>query len=249
MACRPFMPGIRMSIRTTSGRCSATACSAAAPSPASAPPRCRPAGRGSSAGPRGPSPGRRRSRPGSSRRPSPAVVTGTSVTGRTAATRKPPCRTRPRPQACRRTGAARSRMPISPWPARRGARRRSGAVVGDLDPQRVRGVLQPDAGSAGARVPAGVGQRLLHDPVGGQVDARAADRRGSPSTSTSTGRPTSAASCTSRADRSARAAARSTTPARRGPQNAEQPPHLGQRLPAGLLHRGAAARGRPRVSA
>ena len=66
----------------------------------------------------------------------------------------------------------RSRMPDQPVPA--GCLRvlgRSGAVVGDLELERVRVVANDDPGARTARVPERVGQRFLHDAVRGQIDA------------------------------------------------------------------------------
>ena len=46
------------------------------------------------------------------------------------------------------------------------------AVVCDLELEIVRVVTEKDPGARGAGVLEGIRQRLLHDPVGGEVDAR-----------------------------------------------------------------------------
>ena len=63
-------------------------------------------------------------------------------------------------------------MPIRPRPCAVPGRR-AGAVVDDLDAERVR---RRSAGSrsraVAPRVAQGVGERLLHDPVGGELERR-----------------------------------------------------------------------------
>ena len=87
------------------------------------------------------------------------------------------------------TGATRSRIPTRPWPAPRRRCRPRRAVVGDLELDRVLLVGDPHRRARRAGVLERVGQRLLHDPVGGQVDAGRQRRRARPRRATSTGRP------------------------------------------------------------
>ena len=167
------MPGIRMSIRTTSGRCSAAARRARLPvaglgddldvvlqvedHPQSLadhrlvvgdqhPDRH---GAGSPDGQDGGDPeaaARRR-----------ADVEGAAVEGG------------PLPHADQ--AVARVRPPVRPRPSSvTSIRSAAGAVV------------EPDAGTGGAGVPAGVGERLLHDPVGGELHAQGPGPPGSPDT-------------------------------------------------------------------
>src|SRR4051794_24618879 len=53
------------------------------------------------------------------------------------------------------------------------------AVVGDLELQGVGPVRDGDARPRGARMLEGVGERLLHDAIGGEVDARGKGTRSS----------------------------------------------------------------------
>ena len=79
--------------------------------------------------------------------------------------------------------ATRSRIPTSPCPPPTrpwaGGRRRD--AVGDLDLEHLRRPAQDDPRPAAAAVLERVGQALLHEPEGGQVDA-GRERPGSPST-------------------------------------------------------------------
>ena len=70
--------------------------------------------------------------------------------------------------------ATRSRMPTSPWPAPSPSPRLVAAVVLDLDLDVVARVADGDPGARRAGVLERVRQSLLHDPVGGEVDARPA---------------------------------------------------------------------------
>src|SRR4051794_38950904 len=53
------------------------------------------------------------------------------------------------------------------------------AVVGDRELQRVGPIRDGNARPRGARVLEGVGERLLHDAIGGEVDARGKGTRSS----------------------------------------------------------------------
>ena len=94
------------------------------------------------------------------------------------------------------------------------------------------------------RVLAGVGQGLLHDPVGNQIDAGGRCGR-SPLHVNSTGCPRCAASATSRRGpgEPGLGRVRETSSSRR---TSEQAAHLGHRLPAGCLAPRRCARGRGR---
>ena len=73
----------------------------------------------------------------------------------------------------RQGGAVRRGGPVLGYPGAGQLRdRHPGAVVGDLDGQLVVPVAEQDPARAGAGVLDHVGQRLLDDPVGRQVDAR-----------------------------------------------------------------------------
>ena len=63
-------------------------------------------------------------------------------------------------------------MPIRPWPAGAGDRRDAGTVVDDLELERVAAVLDPHGSGPARGVLAGVGECLLNDPVGGDVERR-----------------------------------------------------------------------------
>jgi hypothetical protein len=65
---------------------------------------------------------------------------------------------------------------------------RPSAVVVDADAQRVVAVADPDGDASGTGVFAGIGECLLNDPVGGQIDS-GGQFSGGAFTSTSTGRP------------------------------------------------------------
>ena len=93
--------------------------------------------------------------------------------GSDAGTSKPRPSRGPAAERRRRASHARSRMPTRPWPPGRACRRDAAAVVGDRELERVRrGSRASTVACAAARVLDDVGERLLHDPVGGQLDAR-----------------------------------------------------------------------------
>ena len=135
------------------------------------------------------------------------------------------------------SAAARSRIPGSPLPAAAAVRRVGAAVVVDLDGEPVVGEVQRHDGLVGVRVPAAVGQRLLHDPVRGQVDAGGSGRR-SPCTSTldrQPGRPLSATQLVEPGQPGGRLARRVLVDAA---QHAERGAHLAQQFAAGPLDGG-----------
>src|SRR4029453_10008467 len=177
VASSPSSTGMRMSIRTTSGRAERARSTAAAPSPASPTTSMSPAS--------------------SSNARNPARTRCWSSTSRTLITGAPP-RGSPDPSGCGSRGghreggqdpeaalvagaglqaAAKGPGPLPhpqdplaaaaslavPGPA-------GTAVVGDLDRHPAVGVGDGDLGPAGPGVTDHVGQRLLHHPVEGQVD-------------------------------------------------------------------------------
>ena len=134
--------------------------------------------------------------------------------------------------------ATRSRIPRRPWPApsplRRGRRRRRRP--------RPRGGRRRSSTVTRASRRAGVlervRQRLLDDAVRGRGRRREGARRGSPPIRSSTGRP-GGPHLRRRARRGARASGcgASASALVVGAQDAEQPPHLGERLRRGALDR------------
>ena len=167
----PSMPGIRMSIRTTSGRCSRAAATASAPSDACA----------------------TTSMPGSEPRISAKPVRTSSwssaTTTRITCVRARPGSSRVHPEAAAGRGAGGELRRRRPRPARasRPGPARSRAGAGRVAPvrRRRRVTRTPSSGPVtrhgdprGARVLEAVGQRLLHDAVGRQVDPDAARRPG-----------------------------------------------------------------------
>ena len=170
-----------MSISTTSGS-SSRAPAATASSPSAASPTTRRSGSASSSAR---NPARTSAWSSASSTPDHA---GTRSCQREPG-RDPEAAVRPRTarRACRRAPPARSRMPQqarSPSPT---LGRGAGAVVDA--PRRPAGRLatQPDGRGRRPGVPADVGQRLLHDPVRGQLDGPGSGRRRS--RHRSTGRP------------------------------------------------------------
>ena len=197
VASRPSISGILMSISTTSGRCLSAAATASRPSAASAttgmpaaprisrkPPRTSvwssattTRGPGSVATLTAASPGIGAERAGPVRPAQPARPAGPKPQ---TLQRDP----RPDPPAAAR---ARARVQFAavqadplPQPdqsatvrtrSARRPRRPGTAVVGHGDQQVVRAVLQDDGRAGGSGVLDHVGQRLLHHPVRGQVDA------------------------------------------------------------------------------
>ena len=137
-----------------------------------------------------------------------------------------------RPARARRpAAAARRRRPSSQTSTSRAA-----GAAATRDPRRRRaGVLEH------------VGQRLLHDPVGGEVDARraGAGRRRSPPTSTGT---PAARTRASRSSSSRRLGCGATEPSSAVGEQVQQPAHLGQPLPAGRLDGAERAAGGVRVA-
>ena len=142
----------------------------------------------------------------------------------------------PARRARRRTARTRSRIPTSPWPAPLDPCAGLATVVDDLELEagRLAANGRPDVG-AGAGVLDRVGERLLHDAVRGEVDARrerrgvALDRRASPAARRrATARPAASSS------RSV-GCGRERGVRRPASQDAEQAAHLGQRLAAGVL--------------
>ena len=163
VASMPSMPGMRMSISTTSGACASAAATASSPVPASATTSID-AGRLEHRLEAGahhrlvvgdddaqPAHAARRRRAATARTSKPRPSRGPAVS-------VPP------------NSAARSRMPTRPWPPGLGG---GGALagVGDRQLERVGAVAERDRGVRAAGVLDDVRQRLLHDPVGGQVDA------------------------------------------------------------------------------
>ena len=65
----------------------------------------------------------------------------------------------------------RSRMPTSPWPTTSVGGRTAGTVVTDFEPKLVAVVLHVHLRLARTSVLQGIGEPLLHDPVGGEVEA------------------------------------------------------------------------------
>ncbi len=137
------------------------------------------------AGRSGPGPGRRRARPGSRR----------GARQRQRQRRGDPEAARPgagRPTACRPARSPAARIPAMPGPGPSSSTDAAAPGVGHLDLDRVRPVATRTAAVAATGVPQHVGQRLLHDPVGGQVDRGRQVPRGAPSMVTVTGSPASA---------------------------------------------------------
>ena len=172
VASRPSIPGMRMSISTTSGRVRRTASTASSPSAASATTSM-------------PSAVRIIRKPVRTSAWSSATTTRTASRHRTstgswaaAGARGMPPRAGthrgcagPR-RASRRRRASRSRRPIRPRPLPASA---DGGRVPPVSVtsicRRVGPVVDTDGRRRAGRVLDRVGQRLLHDPVGGQVDA------------------------------------------------------------------------------
>ena len=220
VAAMPSMPGMRTSIRTTSGRsrrASVDGLEAVRGLADDLEVRLR--RRGSSGSRRGPA---RWS--SATRTPDHRAAPGPAAGGRGPRTRR---RSGCRPRGSPPNSSTRSRMPIRPWPPRASPPPVARPVVGDLDDRRVGLVArQRRAACAPGGVLERVGQRLLHDAVGGQVDAgrqRCAARRHG------RGRPRAPAAraCSTRpaisVERSAAAPAASLVV---GAQDAEQPAHL-----------------------
>src|SRR5829696_5131874 len=160
VASSPSMTGMRMSIRTTSGRAERARATAAAPSPASPTTSTSPA---SSSRARNPA----RTSPWSSTRTT--LITDCRREGGLDA------------EAAAGAGAGLEAAAEGPGPfphpqdplAAAGAvavARPGAAVVGDLDHHLAVGVTDGHLGPAGPGVADHVGQRLLDDAVGGQVD-------------------------------------------------------------------------------
>ena len=127
----------------------------------------------------------------------------------------------------------RSRIPTSPWPPL-SPPPSPGAVVRDRQLDVAVAVPDDDLGMAGARVLDRVGQPLLDEPVGGEVDARR-QRLGRPLDPELDGQPELAR---------VRDQPVQVLEARlgcergrllRAPEHADHAPHLGERLAAGLL--------------
>ncbi len=165
--------------------------------------------------------------------------------GRTASTRKPPSERRARRQPAADHGgslahagqpvSARAARFVAGWP---------GAVVAYPHMQSVLAVVKLHVDGRTRRVAAGVGQRLLHDAVRGELDARV--ERAPLCPARSAGRPESEAS---RASSSSSLSCCSPGCGRRVgfaggvlPQYAQQPAHLGQRRPGGVADRGEPSR-------
>ena len=221
VASSPSMPGMRTSIRTTSGRAWIAWRTASSPSVAS--PTTVTSGWASS---RARNPALTRAWSSASTHRDHEVTR--SPTGRRARTRKPPPGAGPA-STSPPSAVARSRIPVMPLPA---VTAPPDAVVDDLD-RDVVAVAQAHGDDAGGGVARHVGERLLHDAVGGQLRLlpaaarRAARRRGvrrarwrgrrrrgdrgQPASAPAfAGRPRRAAGCPAR--RAARAAPRGTPP-------------------------------------
>ena len=230
------MPGMRMSIRTTSGRCSrgqldrlGAVGGLADDLEVAARSREHPeAGRGAA-------PGRRRAAPGSScgvlrrprRRSGSTARDPEAAAGAGAGGELPPSGGDPLAHADQAVPAAVRRSPARPVrsPGRR--RRRSTCV----SRSRCTARSGPRRG-AGPACLCDVGERLLHDPVGGQVDGRG-QRRAALRGATSTGSPARRKRSTSSVSRPGRAPARSAPRGR--PDCAQQAARGAQ-----LVQRGAA---------
>ena len=176
---------------------------------------------------RAPAPGRRRPRPGSH-----AVVL------RQGRQRADPeaAAGRARRRARRRAAATRSRMPTRPCPPP--GRRRPGRTAAGRC-RRPRSAARPCRSATvtstlrRAGVLEDVGQRLLHDPVGGQVDAGASVRRRPSTIERRRARPAARTSSTRRSGRRGRARARRRAARRLVAEHAEQAAHLGQACATG----------------
>ena len=173
----------------------AAAATASAPSAASADDRRSRRPAGSSGSRCAPAPGRRRSAPAGPSWPAglPAHAGGhpaarpAAGSGPGPASRRPAAAPHP---ASPPYSATRSRRPSRPRPAAGQAAPDAGAaVVATSTMQRARLVVQSDLVAGCPGVLHHVGQRLLHHPVGGQVQARRQRPGGSPATRSSTGRP------------------------------------------------------------
>ena len=175
--CRPCRacgcPSARRRARRGAPRATASS-----PSPPRRPPRCRPGSRGSAGSPARTSAwsSASRTRIGSSRRARRAAAWRGRVEAAAGA--------RARPSSAPPYSAARSRIPISPCP-----RAAAGAVpapppssITSSSSASGRVARRVTARARGAGVLERVGERLLDDPVGGQVELRAPAARGSPST-------------------------------------------------------------------
>ena len=114
------------------------------------------------------------------------------------------------------------------------ARPSARAVVAHLDLQLVGPVAEGHVGVAGARVLERVGQALLDDPVGGEVDAPR-QRTGSPSTCSCTGRPGAADLLEQRVEAVEAGLRRELGVVAVAAHRAEQAAHLRERRAAGLL--------------
>ena len=144
----------------------------------------------------------------------------------------------------------RSRMPTRPWPppGACGRARAPGRGRATASSSASVAPVERDRGGRAARVLAHVGQRLLDDPVGGEVDARrqrAAARR---STSSSTGSPPRAARSSSPASCASPGCGASSPPSSSLAQHAEQLAHLGQRLAGRARIASSGARASARVA-
>ena len=157
VASIPSSTGMRMSISTTSGRNRRASETASSPSPAS--PTMSVSGSAS----------RILRRPTRTRAWSSAIRTRRHRIGSRTRTANPPlgCRPASRLAAVECHALAHADEPVT---AARDWRRVAGAVVGDLELERVRAVANVDARARLTCVLERVRQRLLHDPVGRQLD-------------------------------------------------------------------------------
>ena len=150
--------------------------------------------------------------------------------------------TKPRPIGPARSSpphsATRSRMPISPCPplASPWAAAAAGDAVGDLDLEHLRRPAQDDPRPAAAAVLERVGQALLHEAEGGQVDA-GRQRPGQPLDAQLDVEPGVARAGDERVEAIERGLRGVVGVLAVGAQDAEQAAHLGQRLAAGGLDR------------
>ena len=109
------------------------------------------------------------------------------------------------------------RLTRSGTPTSAPRRRRRGAVVDDLDLDAVRPVAHEHAGAAGRALLDRARERLLHEPVGGQVDARRAAGARRPRRRARPAGPAAHVRCDERGRGGAgSAAARARSPRRRG---------------------------------
>ena len=160
------------------------------------------------------------------------AASSSATSGSRARTKKPPPRRRPLSISPPKT-RARSRMPTSPWPAPSPVAGPA-AAVGDLQLELALAPAHAHLGGGLRRMLEHVGERLLDDPVGGEVEP---GRQRPPLALLVQhhGQPGGTRALEQRVERAQRGLRRQRRLLLVRVQHAEQPPHLGQRLAAGAL--------------